>query len=127
MTTTPFHPTLAPAVAPKKAKGCAAARAAQDLPSLVAEQNRLLEALIEQQRNANTLRHLDVIGFISGDLAAQMLGKTISPSGHHLRVLEHCRKEGLLTVLGQSKNITYWYEEVLALQRKVANNDIVLP
>ncbi|MEM9526645.1 MAG: hypothetical protein AAGA31_08565 [Bacteroidota bacterium] len=129
MTTTPFHPTLAPAVAPKakKAKGCAAAQATQDLPTLIARQNELLEELIEQQRNAYTLQHLDIIGWISGDLAAQMLGKTISPSGHHLRVLKHCREEGKLTRIGQGSKITYWYEEVRELQRKVANNDEVLP
>jgi len=122
-----INPTPAPASAPKKLTGCAAARAAQGLPDLIAQQNFLLETLIEQQRNANTLAHLDVIGWISGDLTAQMLGKTISKSKHHLRTLQYCREEGLLTRIGQGSKITYWYEEVRALQQRVADNDIVLP
>jgi hypothetical protein len=115
--------TTAPAAAPQNAT----VRITQDLPTLMARQNELLEALIGEQRELNRWQNIEKIGWITGDEAALMLGKTISPSGHHLRVLDHCRKEGLLTVIGQSRNITYWYEEVKTLQTKVANNAIVLP
>lgn len=119
--------STAPAAPPKKAKGCPTAAAVQDLPTLMARQNELLEMLVEKQQEFNRWQNIEKIGWITGDEAAQMLGKTISPSGHHLRVLEHCRKEGLLTVVGQGRNITYWYDEVKTLQADVATNDVVLP
>lgn len=117
----------APAAAPPKAKGCPTAQAVHDLPALMAEQNELLTTLISEFRETNRFLQMEKFGWISGDDAARMLGKTVSKSGWHLRVLTHCRKEGLLTRIGQGSNITYWYEEVKQLQQKVAENKIVLP
>lgn len=120
-----LHP--APAAAPQKATSGPTTQPVHDLPTLMAEQNELLSTLISEFRETNRFLQMEKFGWISGDDAARMLGKTISKSGWHLRVLAHCRKEGLLTRIGQGSNITYWYEEVKQLQQKVADNKIVLP
>ena len=87
----------------------------------------LLRQLISEQRETNRLLKNEFKQWLSGDEAAALLGKKITKSGEHKRVLAFCRKHGHLTIFGQSRPYTYWHEEVRDLQRKVAAGQVFLP
>ncbi|MEL6393356.1 MAG: hypothetical protein AAFR97_11435, partial [Bacteroidota bacterium] len=65
--------------------------------------------------------------WLSANETAELLGKTVTKSGWHLRSLKFARDKGHLTVYGRINPYTYHRTEVEALKRKIVAGDVYLP
>ncbi|MTB51221.1 hypothetical protein [Lewinella sp. W8] len=89
----------------------------------------LLVRQIELLEEQNRLLRKENSEWLSGDEAAEMLGKVPNASGRHLDVLRYLRNhpKKYLSTFGQLRPYTYLREEVQEVLRLVKAGRLVLP
>ena len=75
------------------------------------------------------LNHLEkqATPWVDPDEAAQLLGLPISKSGNHRRKVAYLAKHGFIKRYRSGRPYQYWRDDVVALQPKIANGEVLLP
>lgn len=91
---------------------------------------RAVYRLLEEQKETNRLLRKEIeppSPWMTGDEAAQALGRRLTKSGEHLRCLKFFRDKGHLTVFGSQRPITYSREQVMDLKKKMDREQVFMP
>lgn len=88
------------------------------------------QALEANQRVMNQLlNRLDKqdTPWVDPDESARLLGIPLSKSRNHRRKVAYLAKQGFIPRFRQGRPSYYWREDLLKLQPKIANGEVVIP
>lgn len=96
----------------------------------ITELTRATYKLLEEQKETNRLLRKEIeppSPWMTGDEAAEALGKPLTKSGEHLRFLKFFRDNGKLSILGSSRPYTYSRKQVMELRKLIELEKVFMP